>query len=135
MSLLDKTFIEKKINKTFKRSKERKFWKSIFNKRIEKIDFWDFQWCFHIWSNNRFSISPFKNLISNIGFGKEATHTSDPNSNLSVLRTQPIFPIIDPIEMIINDKIDKYIFDKYYCPKNSFKKRLLIKLHKYKIIS
>jgi ubiquinone/menaquinone biosynthesis C-methylase UbiE len=133
MSLLEETFIEQKINNTFKKSKERNYWKSLYKNKIQTIDFWDYQWCFHIWSNNRFSISPYTNLISNIGFGKGATHTVDTDSNLSALKTQSIFPIIYPLEIIIDDKIDKYIFDKYYCPKHTFIGKILLKLHTYKV--
>jgi len=134
MSFLDKTFIEQKIDETFKTSEERKFWKSLFNmkNRIQKIDFWDYQWCFHIWSNNRFSIVPYTNLIANIGFGEDATHTFDTASNFSSMKTQSILPITHPSEVTINVEIDDYIFKKFYRQRPiSLRKRIINKIYKY----
>lgn len=43
-----------------------------YNKRI---DTWDYQWYFAIASNNGLSAVPNNNLVKNIGFDQEATHT------------------------------------------------------------
>ena len=40
-----------------------------------KIDTWDYQVSFLLWSTSRISITPRFNLIENIGFGEDATHT------------------------------------------------------------
>ncbi|MBU1007669.1 nucleotide-diphospho-sugar transferase [Candidatus Dependentiae bacterium] len=42
---------------------------------LSKITIWDFQWTYTILSQNGLSITPCKNLISNIGFRPDATHT------------------------------------------------------------
>ncbi|OBZ34632.1 hypothetical protein, partial [Methanohalophilus sp. DAL1] len=42
-----------------------------------KIDTWDYQWVFSREINSGLSIVPSKNLISNIGFSSEATHTKN----------------------------------------------------------
>jgi len=49
--------------------------KLIQNVYEKNIDTWDAQWVYTIWQNKGVTIMPTKNLISNIGFGKEATHT------------------------------------------------------------
>ncbi len=41
-------------------------------------DIWDYQWLFALWAQNGLCISPSKNLVSNIGFGVDATHTKSP---------------------------------------------------------
>jgi len=128
INLLDKTIIEQKINDTFTVPEERKFWKSVFNK---KIDTWDYQWCFHILVNKRFSIVPYTNLVANIGFGGNSTHTSDKSSDLSSMKTQPILPVVHPSEIAINAKNDDYIFNKYFRPSSvSFKRKIINKLQK-----
>lgn len=43
--------------------------------RATKVNTWDYQWCFHVLSKFGCSIAPSDNLIENIGFGPEATHT------------------------------------------------------------
>lgn len=56
--------------------KERKYWNNIFQEVYDgKIDTWDYQWVLTVWSQGMISIMPNVNLISNIGFGNDATHT------------------------------------------------------------
>ncbi len=55
---------------------ERKYWiERLDEVYAGKIDTWDFQWFYAMWKNNGLSIRPSVNLIRNIGFGKDATHT------------------------------------------------------------
>ena len=58
-----------------------------------KIDTWDYQWTFSCWAQNGLSILPDRNLVTNIGFGTDATHTEDYNSVMSNLRLESmVFP-------------------------------------------
>jgi hypothetical protein len=41
-----------------------------------KIDTWDFQWSWTRASNQGLSVIPSRNLVTNIGFGPDATHTT-----------------------------------------------------------
>jgi hypothetical protein len=60
------------------------FWIYNFESVKEnKIDTWDFQWYFTVWSNSGITIIPKINLVSNIGFGVESTHTHNKNDKLS----------------------------------------------------
>ncbi|MCW7462938.1 hypothetical protein [Leptospira limi] len=62
-----------------------------------KVDTWDHQWTFHNWKENRISIMPNVNLISNIGFRSDGTHTIDENSQLANLDLDSIpFPLVHP---------------------------------------
>jgi hypothetical protein len=51
-----------------------------------EIDTWDYQWIYTCWLNNGLTIVPVKNLISNIGFSDEATHTTVYHPILSNLK-------------------------------------------------
>ncbi len=110
------------LNNIFKNIKfnnrEIKFWENIFLtvKGGERKDIWDLQWAFTIWQNNGFSISPNKNLISNIGFGNDATHTVQTDSNVSNLPTQDLLSIIHPQNLDINFKADLYTFNHHVFP-------------------
>ena len=56
-------------------------WKKIFD-RISKDcnkSYWDYQWQYHIWSKNGYSIQPPINLVRNIGYNVNATHTVNKN--------------------------------------------------------
>jgi hypothetical protein len=55
---------------------EKEFWANILGKLINKeIDTWDYQFFFQAWANNQVHIRPSKNLVQNLGFGADATHT------------------------------------------------------------
>jgi hypothetical protein len=60
----------------FPGKQERRYWKNILNKTFQgKIDTWDYQWALTKWIHNGLTICPKVNLIKNIGFSREATHT------------------------------------------------------------
>lgn len=61
-----------------------------------KVDTWDLQWNFARLSNFGLSIIPAVNLISNIGFGEDATHTTaDPSQ--SYVAQLPTYPLQLPL--------------------------------------
>jgi hypothetical protein len=64
------------MNQIFKRKHDREYWLNIFRKmENHEIDTWDYQWTYDIFKHNDFCINPSENLITNIGFGNDATHT------------------------------------------------------------
>ncbi len=67
---------------------ERAFWQNIFDhQRAGKIDTWDYSFTFACWAHNGLSILPRVNLVTNIGFGDQATHTFDPQSPMANQKT------------------------------------------------
>jgi hypothetical protein len=65
-----------------------KYWQNKFDLTVSQnlITWWDWQWIFHQIKNKQFSVVPSHNLISNIGFDRNATHTKEsanPASNIS----------------------------------------------------
>jgi hypothetical protein len=55
---------------------ESEYWLKIFNDVAnDRIDTWDYQWVYTCWQQSGLCISPSVNLISNIGFRDDATHT------------------------------------------------------------
>lgn len=80
-----------KLNEYFDSLLEKIYWLTIFNATHDgKIDTWDYQFVYHVWKNSGLSIVPNVNLISNIGFTKDALHTKDTNSRLSNLNAERI---------------------------------------------
>lgn len=74
------------------------YWKNHFNlTSTGKINTWDYQWIFTQLYHNKISIFPSHNLIKNIGFTEQATHTVYPDHPIAQLSLQSIqFPIIHP---------------------------------------
>ncbi len=97
-----------------KDQKENRFWLNFFEKiSAGKYPFWDARWLFTIWSEGGIVITPNSNLITNIGFGKEATHTSIEEK----IMNQPTIPmkeIINPSSEEINAEGDAFTFKVYY---------------------
>jgi hypothetical protein len=80
----------------------------IFEKTYQGIiDTWDYQWEFACKLNKRISILPTVNLISNIGFDENATHTKEDNQFSNIVTKELIFPLRHPEEVKINNKIIK----------------------------
>ena len=77
-----------------------------------RTDIWDYQFSFSIWKSNGICIVPNSNLISNIGFGEDATHTSG-KSHASCLQVCEILPLTHPKQLCINREADEFYYKKY----------------------
>jgi hypothetical protein len=62
----------------FEHPAEQQYWERYFQETYEgKIDTWDYIWFYTCLSQSGLSILPNINLVSNLGFGPNATHTFD----------------------------------------------------------
>jgi len=105
-----------KIN-YFHSKEEKEYWKKTFKIYFSgKVDTWAYPWTFSVWINNGLSIYPKFNMIRNIGFDTEATHThSDPN-NLSKLAIYDfkIETIVHPVKINLNESLDIENYKKMF---------------------
>lgn len=85
------------------------FWSGTL-KNLKNVDTWDYQWILTIWLNQGISATSSVNLISNIGFGEDATHTFQTGSKVANLKTKKITKIIHPTTMDINYQADRFAF-------------------------
>lgn len=88
-----------------------KFWINIFDQLSNKTfnSAWDYHWIYHIFMNNKYIVIPSKNLVSNNGFGVDATHTTlitHPANNLPLFDLHP--PYIGPKKIKNNRNYEKY---------------------------
>ena len=73
------------------------------------IDYWDYQWLFATWVRNGLCIMPNVNLISNIGFGKDATHTTWTGSKWANLPLAEMpFPLHHPSRILCDEQADDF---------------------------
>jgi hypothetical protein len=113
-----------------------KFWYEILRSTYEaknKITWWDYQWAFAQWINGGVSIIPKVNLVSNIGYRGDATHTKRKSkiSNLPVLNID--FPLTHPKIISRNLKMDDLMQRKIYM--RSLSHQILKKIISYLIRS
>jgi len=93
-----------------------KYWSWILEETYnDKIDTWDYQWILSCWIHGGLSITPNTNLVSNIGFGEFAVHTTDKNSIFSNIPISPMrFPLNHPPFMIRDDLADRFSQKTFY---------------------
>lgn len=97
--------LEKKLRNKFHSNF---YLKKLADTKSNRIQTWDYQWSFTIWKNNGISIIPNANLVSNIGFGNNSTHTHETESDYSLLKTEGITNITHPISIVISREADDY---------------------------
>lgn len=108
--------IEKEMHKIFKDAFLAKEWIDIFKRVIDnKVDTWDYQFQFTTFFENGLCVTPNVNLISNIGFDKNATHTNDPQHNFHAnMPLQQIGEITHPSCFLPQDDADYYFLKKEF---------------------
>jgi hypothetical protein len=102
------------LNAVCNDSIEAEYWLKTFNNVAENlVDTWDHQWVYTCWQQSGLSIMPSVNLISNIGFRDDATHTLG-TSPLANLKVGSIHNIIHPNFVVRNYYVDTYEFENVF---------------------
>lgn len=103
--------------KYFDIDEERELWERNWDSVRATMDTWDFQWFFCRLMNG-LGIVPHVNLVSNLGFRSDATHTVNPGSDLAKLPTQSIaFPLKHPVTIERDSQLDHRFFNENIRPK------------------
>ncbi len=76
-----------------------------------KKSYWDYQMQIHLFRQSAITIHPAVNLISNIGFDAEGTHTTSNNGDGN-RPTCPILPLQHPVTMEVNKMRDMHCWAK-----------------------
>ena len=78
-------------------SRAARYWADLFEKAHRgEADAWSYCWLFACWAQGALTVLPSVNLVSNIGFDGEATHTTGA-TRLAALPTEPMpFPLSHP---------------------------------------
>ena len=111
---MDAWSFRRQILKMTKNRAEANWWYFIV-KAIQadksKKSYWDYQMQIHLFKNNALTIHPAVNLISNIGFDPEGTHTTwnDGRGDKAVF---PILPLVHPKNMEVDTEMDATCFAK-----------------------
>ncbi len=87
------------------------YWYRMFEAAYhKKIDAWDFQFAFACFLQSGLHILPNVNLISNIGYGLEGTHTKDMGSSLANLPVEAVeLPLKHPLFIIRDAWADTFL--------------------------
>ena len=106
----------------------RRFWKKKFDMAYRhQIDTWDIQWQFTMSLHDGLAALPRVNLVSNIGFNENATHTTDNFHTLANRKTSPLDTLIHPPTVAPDARMDTYVFRKFINPNKIKKLWILIR--------
>lgn len=88
---------------------ERVYWRNHLDNVLSGgIDTWDFQWMYSIWKHDGKVIAPKVNMIKNIGFGEDATHSKTSNNIFEASACNDLdFPLIHPEVRSFDSGLDR----------------------------
>ncbi|WP_266364917.1 nucleotide-diphospho-sugar transferase [Tellurirhabdus rosea] len=105
--------------------KSQTYWLKAFEDTYQKkIDTWDYQWVYTIWRHSGICILPNVNLVKNIGFDMEATHTKSKSEEYTNVRVDSIQEILHPKFIIENKKATNFSLKKHFVSKNYLERKL-----------
>ena len=108
---------------------ERTYWNDSFDGVHDgRINTWDYQWVFSCMLQNQLSIMPSINLISNIGFGSDATHTFGENEFSNMQTVSISFPLQHPEIFLRNFAADNMTSSEQFRKSVNARMRNKIKL-------
>jgi hypothetical protein len=126
----------KMLQSIFENPDEHQFWEQRFDLAFKgEIDTWDFQWFYNCWSQGGLAISPSVNMVSNLGFQPDATHTKTAHE-AGILANRPAFDMAGSIrhpEFIVERReADAYMFEACFRPdKTNHDDTIRTKLYRY----
>lgn len=115
------------IKELFDDKKTIGYWVQTFETmKKQLINTWDYQWTFTLWNNKQLTILPNINMIENVGFGADATHTTG-ESEFANLKAYELELKNHPKEVLQNKEADDFT-SKNMFSKKSFFERVVNKL-------
>jgi hypothetical protein len=101
------------LNHAFPTKRQAKFWTDCFDLSKSGFNTWDHQWTFACIVNRGVCIMPSVNLITNIGFDQNATHTTQAGMSANLKTLEMNFPLSHPPFMIRDAYADLKTFNVF----------------------
>ena len=107
MDQYSKEDFEKMIEPYMKKKKQKIYWINRFNSlKKYKATHWASQYNFHIWAHEGLCITPYLNLVTNMGFRKQ----KERKIRHLKRNAYPIMPLVHPDDIHQNYEEDRYMF-------------------------
>ena len=109
-----------KENKNWKKlhrnNLERQYWEKIFDKVYKnRVDSWAYPWTLSVWKKNGLTITPNSNLVKNIGFGENSTHSKFKLDKITYKNKSKINDILlHPKQIKANNTADNLVFKNHF---------------------
>lgn len=86
------------------------YWTRMFDQMKNGMDTWDYALTYSCWLHQGLSIRSRINMISNVGFGKDATHTQQSDmTEIYAKSNNTIFPLTHPTNICVDESADDRI--------------------------
>lgn len=77
--------------------RERQLWENCFDATAEdRVDSWAYRWTATVWQHDWLTALPYRNLVTNVGVGHDATHTGAASPAMNRPSTPMQFPLVHP---------------------------------------
>jgi hypothetical protein len=114
-----------RLREMFEEEAERRHWGFVWD-NSDEFDNWDAQWSYVALSRGLLAIQPNRNLISNIGFGEEATNATGDPLGIAARPAEGItFPLEHPPEMRRDIAADRAASKLFRRPRQERRERAL----------
>ncbi len=95
-------------------NREAAYWHQVFDAASRgEIDTWDYAWAFACWAQGGLTVTPNVNLVSNIGFGVNATHTTR-EARFANMPAEELWEITHPPAIYCDREADTYTFERAF---------------------
>lgn len=74
-----------------------------------RINSWAFRWTLSVWEHEGLCVNPCVNMVRNIGFGEEGTHTTNPAAIVAHLPVNGLADITHPQEITRDAAADEWV--------------------------
>lgn len=93
---------------------ERRYWTAIFDRAAAgELNSWAYPWTASVWRHGGLSATPNVNLVSNLGFGPEGTHTPSAGTGAN-LAAHALGTIVHPADVKPDARADRHAFDRHF---------------------
>jgi hypothetical protein len=123
-----KELLDRILPETHPNPRELAVWKMVWtNLEDKELSSWAYPFMYFVWARRGFHLAPAKNLVKNIGYGEQGTHTTQ-ESPLGDLPVYALDEIIHPTELKLSRDLDNLIFylrilESSYC-KRAFREAM-----------
>lgn len=116
----------KKLERAFNNHGGYEYWSKVWDQYYRgEIDSWDGQWVLSCAENGGLCINPSFNLVTNIGWGEDATHCKIENSNAKLETVSMTFPLKHPAKINVYKDADNYTIREVFRVDNKLHYRLV----------
>ncbi|MFA5023118.1 MAG: glycosyltransferase family 2 protein [Candidatus Paceibacterota bacterium] len=130
MSTFPKFKEQNVIASVWENKKAQRSWLRTLEKMHQgKLNTWDYPWTMSFWAQSGLCALPNVNLIKNIGFGDEATHTKKITpklEKLNLIGIEELGQLKHPTFVAQNKEADNFTYDQIY--RTPFLKKVVIRL-------